>query len=104
VDHRPELVVPIARDDDRLVAHPGGEVLPGLRYLALMAEEQPATHEDAFHLELVNLFVPQDSPADHPALAIDELSHIHGHRCHSYPVLVHSTAMLPAIWRGHVGS
>src|SRR5678815_2239357 len=48
VDQYPCLVL-AANDDDGLLAHAGGEVVPRLRHLALVAEHEPRPAEDPLH-------------------------------------------------------
>src|SRR3712207_8711121 len=46
-----------ARDDDRLTADVGGEVVPHVRDLALVREVDPVPLEDVGHLQLEDLLV-----------------------------------------------
>src|SRR5262249_58577269 len=61
----------IAAEDDRLLAHRRGEIVAGLRDLALVTEEEPGAGEDALELLAVDLVADEDLAADHPALDVD---------------------------------
>ena len=49
-EHMDPVLVP--HDDHRFLAHARGEVVAGLRHLALVTQHQPRASEDALHLEL----------------------------------------------------
>ncbi|SPE59226.1 hypothetical protein ECMM28_4430 [Escherichia coli] len=52
IDDRVELARFVARDDDRLTADAGREIVVVLRYLALVGEIDPVPLEDVLHLEV----------------------------------------------------
>src|SRR5207247_9189369 len=51
VDQHAHRAVALARDDHRLAAHAGGEVIARRGDLAVVPEDQPGAAEDALHLE-----------------------------------------------------
>jgi hypothetical protein len=53
-----------AGEDHRLGPDRGSLVVTGLRYLTVMADVDPGTHEDALHLGLEDLWIDVDVPVD----------------------------------------
>ena len=80
VDHRPNLAGGVAGNDDRLVAHAGGEEVTRPGNLALMAEHEPAPGEDPLKLEAVDLGVAEDPPAHQSTVQVDKLIDVDAHR------------------------
>ena len=63
VDHRVELAVLAARDDHRLAAYGGGEVVVDRGNLALVREIDPVAFEDVLHLQLEKRGIGEDVAA-----------------------------------------
>ena len=61
VDETVQLAVTVAGDDHRLAAYIGGEVVAGVRQLALVGEVDPIALEDVLHLQLEDVFVGEDA-------------------------------------------
>jgi len=55
VDEAVELVVLVARDEDRLATNFGGVVIVDLGQLALVGQIHPVAFKDVFHLQLEQL-------------------------------------------------
>ena len=55
VEHQMHLAVGMAAHDHRLAAQGRGDVIAGIRHLAIMADDQPRAREYALHLELEHL-------------------------------------------------
>src|SRR4029077_13672339 len=70
----------VADDQDRVFAHVGGEEIAGLRDLALVAQEKPATGEDPLQLLLVELRLDEDAATDQTLLGVDQPEHVGFHR------------------------
>ena len=62
----------VAAQDHRFLAHPGDDEIAGVRDLALMADEEPATGEDPFELLLVDRLVDKDLAADLPGVEVNQ--------------------------------
>ena len=52
---RAETSVLVARDDQRIVADGDGEIVAGLRYLAIMADEDPVLVEEVLDLDAIEI-------------------------------------------------
>ena len=73
------LALAVAHHQDGVLAHIGGEEVARLWYLALVAQKQPATREDALQLLLVDLRLDEDAAANQPALGIDQTGDVYPH-------------------------
>jgi hypothetical protein len=79
VQKRVHLATVVTHHQNRVFAHIGGEEIAGLRDLAVVAQKQPATGENAFQFLLINIGLDKDAAADQSALSVDETGDI---RCH----------------------
>jgi hypothetical protein len=70
----------VAHHQNRVLAHPGGQEIAGLRNLAVVTKEQPAASEDLPQLGLIDFRLNEDPPADDSGFGIDERAHA---GCHS---------------------
>ena len=70
VEQHLHAAVAVARHDHRLASQFGGDVVPRVRYLAAVADEQPGAAEDALHLEFENVGIGIDAPVH--AAGLDE--------------------------------
>src|SRR6185369_910747 len=69
-----DVAVVVADDDHLILADVVDEVVARLRDLRLVAHEVPATSEDPFELEFVDLLVREDAPIEHAGGGVE-----HGH-------------------------
>ena len=54
--------VAVPHHDDRLAAELGGDEIARIGHLAVMADEQPGTAEDALHLQFEHVGIGVDAP------------------------------------------
>ena len=89
VEEDVDLVLAVAGEDDGLLAHARDEVVAGLADLVDEADEEPASGEDAFEFDVVEVGVDEDLAADEAALLVDVLLHgnVPGVQSHDSPPL-----------------
>jgi hypothetical protein len=72
----PDLLLAVTNNDDGIAADLNREEIAGLRHFAIMADEQPVTIEDVFHVETVVIRIRIEFPfkaiARLPVLQIPE--------------------------------
>jgi hypothetical protein len=61
IEQRVELTVPVAGQDDRILAHIGVKEIVGLGNQALVSDHQPGTPENFLHLVVINRLVTEDA-------------------------------------------
>jgi len=62
----------VAHEEDRFLSHAGLEIVPRVRHLALVADQQPGASKNPFQLLVVNLLIDVDLAADFGVIEIDE--------------------------------
>src|SRR6266705_6443868 len=67
----------VAPQDDRLLAHIGGNEVARIGNFALMAEIEPAAGEEALALQLIYLAVSKDTPINETAFWINKRLDLH---------------------------
>ena len=67
VEHRPDVAVGIAGDDERVVEDSAHDVVAVLRDLGLVGHEQPGPAEETLLFQIEQFFVVVDVRGDHPA-------------------------------------
>ena len=80
VEKSADLALRVTDDENRVLAHVSGKEVAGLRDLALVAQEKPATGEDPLQLLLVELRLDEDAATDQTLLGVDQPEHIGSHR------------------------
>src|ERR1700686_1552614 len=64
IDEGIHLIIPVARDEDRLTADIGREIVVLIRDLALVRQINPVALEDVLHLEFEEFWICEDVPTD----------------------------------------
>ena len=72
VEHRPDVAVGIAGDDEGVVEDSAHDVVAVLRDLGFVGDEQPGAAEETLLFQLEQLFVVVDVRGDHPAPDVTE--------------------------------
>ncbi len=75
VEHRTDVALGIARDDEGIVEHPPHDVVAVLRDLRLVCDEHPRTAEQPLLFQLEDLPVVVDVGRNHPAANVVEDGH-----------------------------
>src|SRR5271154_6679438 len=75
------LAAAVADDQNRVLAHIGGEEVAGFRDLAFVAQIQPAAGEDPLQFLFVDIRLDKDAAADTPIVGVDQSVQIPHHPC-----------------------
>jgi hypothetical protein len=65
------LTLAVAGEDDGVLSHVSTEKVIAIRNLAFVAKKEPASSEDPFELEFINLWIDEDPPVDETPLRIN---------------------------------
>ena len=79
VEEGADRAVGVAHHEDRVLAHVGGEVVPGIGDLGLVAEEQPAAGKDLLQFLLVDVGLDEDFLVEHPPVGIHQTLYVRRH-------------------------
>src|SRR5438093_11832026 len=85
----------VAPQDDRLLAHIGGNEVARIGNFALMAEIEPAAGEEALAFQLVNLAVSKDTPINETAFWINKRLDLHPNASFDSAIGYHMTFLSP---------
>ena len=72
VQQRVQLALPVAGQDDRVLAHVGVEVIVGRGHQALVPDHQPGAPEDFLHLVVVDRLIAEDAAVDFAGGGVDD--------------------------------